>query len=102
MNKKKDIRTVILSTGLLIMVLFNTCNGLNKKFSFSEVYGTGYLKILGKVPSIVDWYDDNSYLIWKPDDQNRKTILQKINVQTETATVLVDFSTVNKRFQFYL
>lgn len=99
MNKTKDMRIFILLTGLLTIVIFNTCNGLNKKFTYSDVYGRGYLKILGKIPSIVDWYDENSYLMWKPDDQNSNTILQKIDARTGTASMLVDFSPVNKRFQ---
>jgi dipeptidyl-peptidase-4 len=92
-------KVIAFSLTVLIFVAFlNFCHGQNKRFSYREVYGGGLSKIMGKVPAIEGWLDGGSYLVWEPNDTNRKIILQKIDAQTGEARTLVDFSTINERF----
>ena len=76
-DKIKKLPLFLLS-GLIALSLFNFCTGQDKKFTYSEAYGGGQSKIMGKVPSIVGWLDEQSYLVWEPDEKNRKVILLEI------------------------
>jgi dipeptidyl-peptidase-4 len=86
-------------TWLIVLGVFHICSGQDKKFTYSDIYGKERSGIMGKVPAIIGWLDERSYLIWEPSENNRKEILQKIDAQTGEANTLVDFSTVNERFQ---
>jgi dipeptidyl-peptidase-4 len=88
-----------LISGVIALFLFNFCTGQDKKFTYSEVYGRGQSQLMGKVPAIVGWLDDQSYLLWKPDEKQRKEILQKIDAESGETTLFVDFSEINDRFQ---
>jgi dipeptidyl-peptidase-4 len=88
-----------LISGLIALLLFNFCTGQDKKFAYSEANGKGQSQIMGKVPSIVGWLDAQSYLVWKTNEKNRKVILQKVDAQSGEATLFVDFSGINKRFE---
>ena len=90
---------LFLLSGLIALSLFNFCTGQDKKFTYSDAYEGGQSNIMGKVPSIVGWLDEQSYLVWKPDEENRKVILQKIDAQSGETTLFADFSGINERFE---
>jgi dipeptidyl-peptidase-4 len=77
----------------------NLCHAQNKNFTYSQVYNGRSLEILGKIPDIEGWYDDENYLAWKSDKANEKTKLMKINAETGESEVMVDFSLLNEEFK---
>lgn len=89
---------VALAGGIFLFNLVNDCDAQEKKFTYQQVYNRGIPKIMGKIPTILGWFDDDHYLGWKPNDQNKKNKLMKIQAETGESELLADFTQINEKF----
>jgi dipeptidyl-peptidase-4 len=91
--------TRFLIIGFFLLCLFKIGIGQNNRLSYSDAYGGGRSKIMGKQPAIVGWLNEKSYLIWKQNDKGRRDILQKVDAGTGETSIFIDFTEVNEKFQ---
>jgi len=95
--KNKSV-IIVLLINIILIGLVKFSHAQKEKFMYTQVYGRGQSKIFGKVPDVLEWFDDKHFLAWMPDQKNRKMILQKINAESGQSQILVDFTPVNDRF----
>ncbi len=95
-RSKKAI--VISLMGLFLLNLVHVSYAQKKSFTYEQVYGKAKSALMGKVPDLVGWFDDEYYLAWMPHEKNKKTHLMKIHAETGETHLLVDFTPVNERF----
>lgn len=69
----------------------------DKKLSFNQVYLFGEPRIFKPLPRMQGWFDDDHYLLQKPEAQ--KSSLVKVNAQTGEETVLIDYDVINKNIK---
>jgi len=95
-RSKKAI--VISLIGFILLNLVHISHAQKKSFTYEQVYGKAKSALMGKVPDLVGWLDDEYYLAWMPHEKNKKTYLMKIHAETGETQSLVDFTPVNERF----
>ncbi len=82
MLSDKSRFSVLIILNLMMIVLFTSAWAQKKKLTYNQVFQRGEPRLLGSLPRIQDWLDDENYLEIKSDQvgEPSKSQLLKVNV----------------------
>ena len=80
---------------LAILFITDTSWAQNKKLTYQQVYQRGEPKLLGTLPRIVEWLDDDHYLELKSDKGKKEQKLMIVNAATGEASVYIDYQALD-------
>ena len=82
---------------LAILFITDTSWAQNKKLTYQQVYQRGEPKLLGTLPRIVEWLDDDHYLELKSDKGKKEQKLMIVNAATGEASVYIDYQALDRK-----
>lgn len=68
-----------------------------KKLTYSQVYQRGEPRLLGSLPRIEGWLDENHYLELKSPEEEKEQNLMKVNALTGKESLFIDYQSLNKK-----
>ncbi|MFQ5750522.1 MAG: S9 family peptidase [bacterium] len=92
-------RLFLISVTVLILCAIVTTGWTQKKMlTYQQVYRRGEPKLLGSLPRIQGWLDDQHYLELKSDKEDKtKTQLMKVNAATGEESIFLDYQALNEK-----
>ena len=97
----KHTKSYLWLLALIIAISFGWVNSSvaqKRVLTYSDVFEYGKSDILGQIPDIEEWLDNEHYLAWMPSGKYRKSKLMKINALSGEASTYVDFSQICEEY----
>ena len=93
-------RCCLFTIGIVVsFVLFSTSFAQKKKLTYSQAFQQGEPKLLGDLPRIEEWLDEDHYLELQSSHggEEAKTQLLKVNAITGKKSVFLDYTALEKK-----
>jgi dipeptidyl-peptidase-4 len=95
--RKEKRRSWIPTAIVLISFAVATGWAQKKKLTYLQVYQHGEPRLLGSLPRIEGWLDENHYLELKSPDAEKEQNLMKVNALTGKESLFIDYRSLNKK-----
>jgi dipeptidyl-peptidase-4 len=83
---------------ILSLLVFNSSTAQNKKLTYRQVFEYGDPKLLGSLPHMEGWLDDQHYLEYFSVPAKNISKLVKIHARTRKATTYLDYQALNDQY----